>query len=207
MSFSAKISFIDHSKFDDLPHFSVSSGSGNTDIPPIFNPYRKLYWQDHFGYVPPPSDPFPPISPPQLAVYRSAGTAVDGSSSAGLESSGEIGAGPRASNNAYWVDANSAWLGCSDGGPTECTITINGYTQGSSQSSASQTITQPPCPGLKNCSLALVEFNGDFKSLSGLQITAAVAGKPVDYYMDDLSLSWSNNTCAAQQDRSSAEKA
>ena len=36
--------------FDDLPSFST--GSDDTDIPPIFNPYRKLYWEGQFGYVP-----------------------------------------------------------------------------------------------------------------------------------------------------------
>ena len=32
--------------FDDLPSFSA--GPDDTDIPPIFNPYRKLYWVSHF---------------------------------------------------------------------------------------------------------------------------------------------------------------
>lgn len=78
------------------------------DIPPIFNPYDKLYWAAGFGYVPPPSDPFPPVSPPQLAVYRvTSDTDVDASPDAGDESVGEFGAGPRASDSAYWIDAFS----------------------------------------------------------------------------------------------------
>lgn len=36
--------------FDDLPSFSTSPD--NPDIPPIFNPYRGLYWEGQFGYVP-----------------------------------------------------------------------------------------------------------------------------------------------------------
>jgi len=189
--------------FDDLPFFSTVSD--DADVPPIFNPYRKLYWEGHFGYVPPPTDPFPPHSPPQLAVYRANNVDVDGSSDAGLELTGEVGAGPRADNNAYWIDAYSAWLGCANSGPDDCNITINGYANAGSVAAVTQTITQPPCLGLKDCSLALVAFNAGFRGLDGLQIVASVDSKAVDYYMDDLQLGWSNNSCAAQQLRSSSE--
>lgn len=190
-------------KFDDLPHFSTSGDE--VDIPPIFNPYRKLFFEDHYGYVPPPSDPFPPISPPQLAVYRAnQGLNVDGSPDAGLESVGEFGAGPRASDSAYWIDAFSLWLGCENVGPSDCVITINGYNSAHSTRVVSKTVTQPPCPGLVNCKLALVEFTDDFRNLAGIQILAAVDRKLTAYYIDDVSLGWSNNTCAAQKKRSSA---
>ncbi len=95
--------------FDDLPSFST--GPSDTDIPPIFNPYRKLYWEGHYGYVPPPTDPFPPHSPPQLAVYREDGLNLKPSTHAGLDLTGGIGSGPRADYDAYWFDALSAWLG------------------------------------------------------------------------------------------------
>lgn len=191
--------------FDDLPHFSTGSDPNNMDTPPIFNPYRKLYWEEHFGYVPPPTDPFPPHSPPQLAVYQGAGLNINSSPDASLELVGEIGAGPQAADSAYWIDAYSAWLGCANSGPADCDIEVRGYAYGSSESIISQSFTQSPCPGLKNCSLALVEFAGGFSGLSGLQIIATVADEPVTWYMDDLSLGWSNNTCAAQLERSSSE--
>lgn len=95
--------------FDDLPSFST--GPGDTDIPPIFNPYRRLYWEGHYGYVPPPTDPFPPHSPPQLAVYRGNGLSLNSSTGAGRKSTGGLGSGPRAVYSAYWFDALSAWLG------------------------------------------------------------------------------------------------
>ena len=191
--------------FDDLPHFSTGSDPSDTDAPPIFNPYRKLYWEGHFGYVPPPTDPFPPHSPPQLAVYQGVGLAINPSLDAGLEFTGELGAGPRAADSAYWIDAYSAWLGCANSGPHYCHIEVRGYAYGTTMSIATQFFDQPPCPGLKNCSLALVEFASGFSGLSGLQIIATVADKPVTWYMDDLSLGWSNNTCAAQLERSSSE--
>ena len=200
--------------FDDLPHFSTGSEPNDTDTPPIFNPYRKLYFEEHFGYVPPPTDPFPPHSPPQLAVYREEdpnvtvaldNTGETGSPDAGLLLIGEIGAGPRAYDSAYWIDAYSAWLGCANSGPDDCIITVQGYIYGDNTSLVTQDFTQPPCPGLKNCSLALVEFGDGFRALTGLQIIATVDSNPVDWYMDDLALGWSNNTCAAQLERSSSE--
>ncbi|KAL9124210.1 MAG: hypothetical protein Q9217_006439 [Psora testacea] len=191
--------------FDDLPHFSISNDPQEQDIPPIFNPYRKLYFEEHFGYVPPPSDPYTPHSPPQLAVYRASGTAADGSPGAGLEASGEIGAGPHASDSAYWIDAYSAYLGCSDGSSSSCLLTVHGYINGHEGPKVTQIVELPSCPGLTSCALVLVNFDYRFRGLSGFQINAAVGGKPVDYYMDDLKLGWSDNTCTAQLERSSAE--
>ena len=122
-----------------------------------------------------------------------------------LELTGEIGSGPRAFDSAYWIDAYSAYLGCTNPGPNDCSITVKGYQNSSAFSYITQGFTQPPCPEMKNCSLALVELADGFRNLTGLQIIATVGGTPVDWYMDNLSLGWSNNTCAAQLDRSSQE--
>lgn len=119
---------------------------------------------------------------------------------------GEIGSGPRGSDSAYWIDAYSAYLGCTNGGPDNCSIMVKGYQlSGPPSGSITQGFTLPPCPGLKNCSLALVEFAEGFRNLVGLQIIATVGSTPVDWYMDNLSLGWSNNTCAAQLERSSGQ--
>lgn len=189
-------------KFDDLPHFATFTN--NTDIPPIFNPYRKLYFSGGYGYVPPPSDPYPPISPPQLAVFNFYGNVSSNSPNAGLELDGEIGAGPRASESAYWIDAYSAWLGCANAGPLDCQIAILGYDAFNTRIT-SQTVRQPPCPGLQKCTLTQINFTDQFRELAGIQFEAFVDKKPVSFYMDDLSLGWSNNSCAAQTERSSAQ--
>ena len=122
-----------------------------------------------------------------------------------FELPGEIGSGPRDSESAYWIDAYSAYLGCTNAGPDDCSIMVKGFQNVSLFSVISQGFTLPPCPGMKNCSLALVEFADGFRNLNGLQITATVGTTPVDWYMDNLSLGWSNNTCAAQLERSSQE--
>ncbi|KAL8692032.1 MAG: hypothetical protein Q9218_002864 [Villophora microphyllina] len=189
--------------FDDLPHFSA--GPNNTDIPPIFNPYRKLFFNAGYGYVPPPSDPYAPISPPQLAVWNKYNDSViQQSIDAGLELKGEIGAGPRIQDSAYWIDAYSVWIGCANSGPTQCQVDFIGF-DAFNAGIAQQTMMQPPCPGLVNCKLMHVDFFPQFRDLAGLQIRAYVNKTPVTFYMDDLSLGWSNNTCAAQTERSSAE--
>ncbi|KAL9595154.1 MAG: hypothetical protein Q9219_006610 [cf. Caloplaca sp. 3 TL-2023] len=189
--------------FDDLPHFSTASPL--SDIPPIFNPYRKLFFNGGYGYVPPPSDPYAPISPPQLAVYNYHNDSVsqqliDG----GFELHGEIGAGPRANESAYWIDAYSTWIGCANAGPGDCQINFLGYDQFNTHI-ASQTVIQPPCPELVNCKLAQVTFTNQFRDLAGLQILAFVNKTPITFYMDDLNLGWSNNSCAAQVERASGE--
>lgn len=197
------LSPVDHLQFDDLPHFSTESPLSS--IPPIFNPYRKLFFNSGYGYVPPPSDPFPPISPPQLAVYNYHNDSVSQTSvDDGLVLHGEIGAGPRVNESAYWIDAYSTWIGCANGGPGECTINFIGYDQLNNQI-ANQTVLQAACPGLVNCKLAQVSFTDEFRELAGLQILAYVDETPVTFYMDDLSVGWSNNSCAARLERSSHE--
>ena len=151
------------------------------------------------------TDPFPPHSPPQLAIYRAEGLDFNGSINTGLEPIGGVGAGPHAEYNTYWIDAHSAWLGCANGGPSDCIITLTGYAKGGNTVAVTQTVVQPPCLGLKGCSLALVSFHDGFRSLTTLQIIATVNAEAVDWYMDDLSLSWTNNSCAAQTLRSQSE--
>ena len=162
-----------------------------------------MWWDDHFGYVPPPVDPYLPHSGRQLAVWRHENVNVNGSPGADLESPGEFGAGPREDDNAYWLDGISAWLGCENGSPVDCTMYINGYRNTSSTLVADQIVTIPACPGAANCGLQLVQFNSDFRGLDGIQILAAVGSETVSWYMDDLVLAWSNNTCEAQELRSS----
>lgn len=138
-------------------------------------------------------------------MYRAnAGQNVDESPDAGLESVGEFGSGPRGSRNAFWIDAYSMWLGCANEGPSDCIVTINGYNFTRSTRAVFQTVTLPPCPALSNCTLTYIQFTEAFRNLSGIQILAAVDQTFTVYYLDDLELAWSNNTCAAQLERSAA---
>lgn len=54
-----------------------------------------------------------------------------------------------------------------------------------------------PCDKSSGCDLERVQFPAKFKGLSGLQIQAFVGKDERMFFMDNLSLSWTNNTCAA----------
>ncbi|KAL2351343.1 hypothetical protein BJ546DRAFT_853929 [Cryomyces antarcticus] len=196
--------------FDDEPMFTPSNNA-TFQAPPVFNPYHHLYYANGFSYIPPPTDPFPPDSPPRLAMYLSNDTGDIGSPNAGGMKPGELGAGPRGATNAYWVDAWSVYLGCDNEGPTDCTMVLSGYrwdtATGQETLHVQQNATLPPCPGYINCHLQHVVLDSEFTSLTGFQIQAFV-NETVDrtFFMDDLAMGWSNNTCAAGLLRISSRK-
>ena len=120
----------------------------------------------------------------------------------GAELDGEFGAGPRSSENEYWIDAYSMYLGCDHSGPGKCLIAITGYS-GVSGGTVNRAVTQQACQGNASCHLTQVALPDDFRSLSGLQIVATVDGEPVNWYMDNFEGAWSNTTCAAALFRAS----
>ncbi|KAK4906541.1 hypothetical protein LTR28_000588 [Elasticomyces elasticus] len=50
---------------------------------------------------------------------------------------------------------------------------------------------------MTDCRLEQVQFPASFRGLSGLQFQASVGNEKKIFFMDDLSMAWSNNTCAA----------
>ena len=129
----------------------------------------------------------------------------------GEDVNGMFGAGPMYTFSSSWFDAHSVWLGCQNAGPRYCQLLINGFgLDDTSQTSVlkyEQYFYQEPCPSLTNCQLMYVEFDqGAFQNLTALQVVATVFGDeadtPLAWYMDDLTLSWSDNSCAAAVHRS-----
>ena len=114
---------------------------------------------------------------------------------------GEIGDGIYETSSAFWFNATSAYLGCDNGGPENCTMVFNAYTWSPSSGAEiltySQNATLPPCPNFSNCRLQQVSFPPSFTGLSGLQIRAFVGNEERMFFMDDLALGWYNNTCDA----------
>lgn len=80
-------------------------------------------------------------------------------------------------------------------------MSVNGYKLSSSIRTAFLDVTVPPCGAARGCQLTYVELGEDFRNLVGVQILASVDRELTDFYLDDVSLAWSNNTCAAQQQR------
>jgi hypothetical protein len=120
---------------------------------------------------------------------------------------GEISDGPYESYSAFWFNARSAYLGCDNAGPAPCELNVTGYTwdptANDEKPTYNQLYTLPACSALEDekCQLNAVQFPPSFANLTGLQMQASVGGKQVMFFLDDLALTWSNNTCAAGLER------
>ncbi|KAG9837134.1 hypothetical protein KCU77_g11359, partial [Aureobasidium melanogenum] len=186
----------DESNF--LPTEPVSEPS---QASPASNPYHHMYFSDGFVYAPPPSMPFLPISPPHLVMFVANETGDNHNHNEGGQLSGEIGAGIRRSSSAFWFNAYSAYLGCDNHSADQCKLQITGlvYHEETKSEVAAfhQTVFLAPCLLPDHCELKQVHFDLSMKALSGLSIEASVNDGPVSWFMDNLALGWSNNTCAA----------
>lgn len=188
--------------FDDT---STGVGGSNwTFVNAVDNPYHHLFYANGYAYVPDRWEPYPAISQPNVAMFLPlGGSLLPNSPFAGTLLSGEIGAGPRASVDAYWFNAYSGFFGCALNGITPCTLMITGYRYDQTIRQevvvAEQNVTLPACWGYFRCRLTQVNFTADFRALSGIQFNAYTynLGIPQIHMMDDLQLEWYNNTCAA----------
>ncbi|KAF2878083.1 hypothetical protein BDV95DRAFT_479548, partial [Massariosphaeria phaeospora] len=188
--------------FDDVTVAPVDRG--HLTINSLNNPYHHLFYANGFTYVPDRWEPYPAISQPNVAMFLPlSGALLPNNAFAGTLLPGELGAGPRASVNAYWFSAHSAYFGCALNGLTACTLRISGYRYDSTLRQevlvAEQNATLPPCWGYINCRLTRVVFSERFQALSGIQFNAYTAnlGIPQMYMLDSLQMAWYNNSCAA----------
>jgi hypothetical protein len=121
---------------------------------------------------------------------------------------GEIGDGPRESESAFWFDADSAWFGCDNPGPKVCTLVFSAYTWSAVAKDEvltfQQNATVSACKDFKDCHLQLIDFPTSFRGLTGVQIQAFVDNQPKMFFMDNLAMRWSNNSCAAGMLRQSS---
>jgi hypothetical protein len=165
-----------------------------------------MYFSDGFVYAPPPSLPFLPISPPRLVMFVANET---NNHNEGGQLPGEIGAGRRRSSSAFWFDAHSAYLGCDNPSAYQCELEITGlvYHEKTKSEVAAfhQTLSILPCHLPNNCELQQVHFDLSMKELSGIRIQASANYEPVNWFMDNLTLGWSNNTRAAGLLRESSQ--
>jgi hypothetical protein len=168
------------------------------------NPYHHLFYTNGYANVPDKWEPYPAVSQPNVAMFFPLrGRLFPNTPFAGTLLPGEIGAGPRASVSAYWFNAYSGFFGCALSGLTPCTLQVSGYRYDSVLKqevvAAEQNVTLPACYGYIKCQLTRVEFNGDFRALSGIQFNAYTSGLgiPQVHMMDDVKLEWYNSSCAA----------
>lgn len=168
------------------------------------NPYHHLFYANGYTNVPDKWEPFPAISQPNVAMFLPlTGRLLPSTPFAGTLLPGELGAGPRASVDAYWFNAYSGYFGCALNGITPCTLRISGYRYDAVLKEevlvAEQNETIDACWGYINCGLKQVTFNDGFVALSGIQFNAFTKNLniPQVHMMDELALEWYNNTCSA----------
>ncbi|GAB7365796.1 hypothetical protein MBLNU230_g7129t1 [Neophaeotheca triangularis] len=188
--------------WDDLGTFTPTDPDTNiTQAPPVRQPYHHLAFSNGYVYSPAPEEPFVPRSEPHLLVFLANETADPSTGAGGSIRHGEIGGARSDDDPAFWFNAYRAWLGCDNAGPDDCTLVMTAYGwDGASQ--AEQTVgttnvTLAPCETMANCQLQSVEFPSGWDNLSGLQIRAFVENEERMFFMDDLDMGWSNNTCEA----------
>lgn len=208
--------------FDNLPAFSTNQPNNETTAPPIFNPYDHFFWSAGFGYGPPPNEPFAPHDGTELAEYNPAyEPSTLNTHAQGWELPGSFGAGPRAFNSIFWFDVNSFYIGCNSTGPeAPCTVIATGYqwiasnvpnattTAGHEQLAFVRYFSVPgSCPD-KGCPLTQISFDaGTFTGLSTLNLLAYSRDEEqVGFYLDSFEGIWTNNTCAAGQQRSTSRR-
>ncbi|KAH7118954.1 hypothetical protein B0J11DRAFT_535718 [Dendryphion nanum] len=168
------------------------------------NPYHHLFYANGFTYMPDKWEPYPAKSQPHVAMFLPlTGKLLPNNAFAGSLLPGEVGAGPRASVNAYWFHAHSGWFGCILGGLTPCTLHVTGYRYDSVLKQevvvAEQKATIPACWGYLGCQLWQVNFTDSFRALSGIQFSAYTYGLGIQqvYVLDDLRMEWYNGSCGA----------
>lgn len=103
----------------------------------------------------------------------------------------------------------SFYIGCNNGsndGP--CTLTVTGSKYSSElkaeHPSLKKTFDIGACPDDEVCVLQHIEFPEEMEGLSSLGFEVTVLDSPVTWYIDDIQLSWFNNTCLAGMKRVSS---
>ncbi|KAF2201213.1 hypothetical protein GQ43DRAFT_480912 [Delitschia confertaspora ATCC 74209] len=171
--------------------------------PTVTNPYHHLFFANGYVYIPTGFLPFPPVSPPNIAMFLPISGWLPNQPFAGTVLAGEIGAGPRASVDAYWFHAYAGHFGCLQLGITRCVLQISGLqwspTQGAEVVTAQMSVELPRCIAFINCQLTRVDFTPEFRNLSGIQFEMFTGGLriPTVFIQDSLELAWYNDTCSA----------
>ncbi|MCJ1324698.1 hypothetical protein MMC10_001360 [Thelotrema lepadinum] len=195
--------------FDELPHYAAADNH-TTNLALLGEPYYHLMWADGWSYVPKPIEPFLPSSPPQLGIFNVNASVIphwkNTTTAKPLPDQiwgSMFGAGPNYLNSSYWIDVDSAALGCENPGPDDCEWSANGWTVDPGTTKITLTATHsfitPPCPGLTNCSLTSIPFPSTFSNLVAMELVAQLptTGENVTYFMDDLKGFWSDKSCLA----------
>lgn len=179
--------------FDEFP---ALVGDDSTPPLPFFGAYKYFDFNGRFSVGPPPRIPFVPESAPLVLQFNATTSIADG-----FVARGEI--GPSTGNQGlgcFNFDAQGVSIGC-DSLVGNCEWTIVGVRYNSNTGNYDEVITQsattPPCPADTGCDLTEVVLLDGFRNLNSIRVTATVGGEPRDWWMDNILLSWADNSCQA----------
>ncbi|KAI9745864.1 MAG: hypothetical protein M1818_000545 [Claussenomyces sp. TS43310] len=184
--------------FDDIPALSADNNSTVTPMP-IFSPYHHFYFSEGFMVVPPPTDPYLPSSGKLLLEFF---PTVDQKSTE-LSYTGSVGNGPTETLTCFNFNLLGVSLGC-DSLDAECDWQFTGYRYDSkmkfTEIITTLHISTPACVGIsaaETCVLIPVKLNHTFENLTSISINVTVSGESKIWWMDDLRLSWNDDSCDA----------
>lgn len=119
---------------------------------------------------------------------------------------GEIGNGEYLRFGCYSFDAVAASVGCDSLGP-DCEWQFTGVTYNAATGDYDEPYTQfattPGCPAGENCALTDFVFLQNFKNIQSLRVNVTAEGVPKIWWMDDLQMKWSDDSCKAGNCRAS----
>jgi hypothetical protein len=115
---------------------------------------------------------------------------------------GEIADGPyHEGDPAFFFDAFETYLGCDNAGPEPCMMEATRYMWDTEARddvpSLTQNYTLPACEGYRQCQLTRVVFPPTFRNMSGIRMRATKGGRPRMFFMDDMKMRWTDDSCAA----------
>ncbi len=119
--------------------------------------------------------------------------------------SGDIGNGDHGATGCFSFNITGASFGCDSEGPA-CDFSFTGFrynsTTGLTSAITQQQVIVPSCPALANCTLTPVTLDQTFQDIDSVRINVTVSSEPKIWWMDDIQLGWTNNTCTAGTCRS-----
>lgn len=183
---------------DDLP--ALSSASGTDGPMPMFSPYHRFWFSSGFKVAPPPKARFQPSSGNLMLQLTP-------SNNSSADVPGEIpsfGTGPSQSTQCFAFNFYGAMVGC-DSEESPCVFTFTGMRLDEASEKSTKTLTQaihvPACEQMENCKLQHISVDG-FTDVTSINVTVKADNEDRTWWVDDLELGWSDNSCESATCRS-----
>ncbi|KAH8890492.1 hypothetical protein GQ53DRAFT_747519, partial [Thozetella sp. PMI_491] len=161
---------------------------------PVPEPYRRFSFSSGFKVEPPPTSRFHPSSGKLMLLHNSSNS-----------DPAQIGVGPLDANPCFRFDFVGASLGCNST-DLACVFNITALRRDGTGAVAqnSKILEVPACTKKTGCTLEprAIDPTEGFSNLVGVNITLTVGGHQQAWWVDDIKIAWSDNSCSAGSCRS-----